>query len=337
MTAGDISAQPEAPAATHLPTLLVSGQPWDVLEQPSSWTAPGMLPASEGAFSGFAGQSALLEQIAAWAPQSEMPFVSTPSGSGLPPRSGDIIGAGSAQPPSDCELAPLPPSLRIPSLEETNKLSTFGESMLPWHYGSSSMDVGGGSISSMPDLTTGAMKAPLLPMKQVPIDAARREPEFISPIDLDGEDLPVPNNSTSGDLSSARRLIYAKEIISKDKKLQELINTDPKKAKRIIADRFCAAKRKAIKDMRILELERQIEILQGQYNTLSAELSLLQGQCAELKTQRNELSMIMLELEHKVLLKDVKANEQLMLINVCLSVSSKFHMLIAYKLKACRH
>jgi len=56
----------------------------------------------------------------------------------------------------------------------------------------------------------------------VPIGAARR-----------GEDLPVPNNSTAGDLSDAsRKLNYAKEIISKDKKLQELINTDPKKAKR---------------------------------------------------------------------------------------------------------
>jgi len=30
----------------------------------------------------------------------------------------------------------------------------------------------------------------------------------------------------------------------------------------------------------------------------------LQGRCAELKTQRNELSMMMLELEHQVLLKD---------------------------------
>jgi len=46
-----------------------------------------------------------------------MPVISTPSGSGLPPRSGDIIGAGSAQPPSDCELPPLPPSLCIPSLQ----------------------------------------------------------------------------------------------------------------------------------------------------------------------------------------------------------------------------
>jgi len=203
--------------------MLGGQQQWDVLEQPASWTTPGLLPASDGAFfSEFASQSALLEQIAAWAPQSEMPVVLTPSGSGLPPRSGDIIGAGSAQPPSDCELPPLPPSLRIPSLEETNKLSTLGESMLPWHCGGgSSMDVGGSS-SSMPDLITGAMKAPLLPMKQVPIGAARR-----------GEDLPVPNNSTAGDLSDAsRKLNYAKEIISKDKKLQELINTDPKKAKR---------------------------------------------------------------------------------------------------------
>ncbi|RLM58191.1 hypothetical protein C2845_PM18G07810 [Panicum miliaceum] len=263
MTDGDVFAQPEAPAATHLPTLLVGGQLREGLEQPSSWTASGLLPASEGACSGFAGQSALLEQIAVWAPQSEMPFVSPQSG----------IGAGSAQPPSDCELAPLPASLRIPSLEETNTYnmsSTFGESMIPWHCGGSSMDVGS-SISTMPDLTTGAMKAPLLPMKQVPIDAATIV------IFTDAE----------------------KEIIRKDKKLQELMNTDPKKVKRIIADRFSAAKRKAIKDMRIRELERQVEILQGQYNTLSAELPLLQGRCAELETQRNGMGIMMLELERQ--------------------------------------
>ena len=70
-------------------------------------------------------------------------------------------------------------------------------------------------------------------MKQVPIDAARRKPEFISHVHNDGQGLPVPNNSTASDLSDAsRKLIYAKEMISKDKKLQDLINTDPKKAKR---------------------------------------------------------------------------------------------------------
>ena len=90
--------------------------------------------------------------------------------------------------------------------------------------------------------------------------------------------------------------------------------------------------------MRILELELQVEILQGQRNTLSAELPLLQvfslhawvnihehaiymssenasnrvvylfarlqGRCAELQTQRNELSVMMLEMEHQGLLKD---------------------------------
>ena len=50
----------------------------------------------------------------------------------------------------------------------------------------------------------------------------------------------------------------------------------PCKFCRIIADRYSAAKRKAIRDMRILELEHQVEILQGQRNTLSAELPLLQ-------------------------------------------------------------
>jgi hypothetical protein len=75
--------------------------------------------------------------------------------------------------------------------------------MIPWHCSGSSMDVGS-SISSMPDLTTGAMKAPLLPMKQVSIDAATIV------IFTDAEE----------------------DIIRKDKKLQELMNTDPKKVKR---------------------------------------------------------------------------------------------------------
>ena len=46
--------------------MLGGQQQWDVLEQPASWTTPGLLPASEGAFfPEFASQSALLKQIAA--------------------------------------------------------------------------------------------------------------------------------------------------------------------------------------------------------------------------------------------------------------------------------
>ncbi|CAL4997341.1 unnamed protein product [Urochloa decumbens] len=123
--------------------------------------------------------------------------------------------------------------------------------------------------------------------------------------------LPLPLSSVRAGASSSHSHVTGvtftnaeKEVIRKDRNLQELLNTDPKKVKRLVSNRICAAKRKAIKDMHMLELERQVQTLQRKRNTKSAELQVSQEQCAELKTKYNELSMRMQELEHQLKLKD---------------------------------
>ena len=332
MTGEDISNSLRSPVAT--PSMMpLDDEPWHGLVPPSSWTALGLSTSpSQGTPSWFAGQSAaaLLEQISA-CPKREMSLSPT-SGSGLPPRNSNNNYFGFPQQASGSQLAPLPASLRIPSLEEAsthNMLSTTGRAM-PWHRGDLSVDVGS-SISSLPNLTTGGMKAPmpplkpassqgagassnvinfapwpssnselaalpaslqapLLPEKQGPIDAtaARRDPDFISLInseeyELDQDNpnakdvswetalkhledtkitgstpchhgslsmginnssstpklqLPLPPSSLTGASSSrspVTRVIFTdaeKEIIRKDKNLQELVNKEPKKVKR---------------------------------------------------------------------------------------------------------
>lgn len=197
MTGGDIFGQQEvapagsqisphhveAPAANPFPAPF-GGEPWQGPAQPSSsWPAePGMLAAFsvEEAFQGLAAgyESALLEQIAAWEWQREMPssLVPPPSvGSSQPPPTSDG-GGGSAQPSSsDYELPPLPESLRIPPPMEASTYimpSTIDGSMMvmPWYCGGTSMDVDT-TISTVPDLTIGDMdedEAPMLPVVMPP-------------------------------------------------------------------------------------------------------------------------------------------------------------------------
>jgi hypothetical protein len=323
MTSEDISNSLRAPVAT--PSMApLSGQSWPGLVPPSSCTTLGLPTSpSQGAPSWFAGQSTavLLEQISAW-PKSEISFLSPTSGSSLPPRSSVNNCYGFPQLASGSELAPLPASLRIPSLEEAGTHNMISATGL-------SVDVGS-CISSLPNLTTGAMKAPmpslkppssqgagassnvisfaawpssnyklatlpaslqapLLPEKQGPINAtaACRDPNFIILINSEKYELdqdnpnardvswesalkhpedtritgstpchhgslsiginnsssmpklsqPLPPSSlrASSSRSPVTRVIFTdaeEEIIRKDKNLQELVNTEPKKVKR---------------------------------------------------------------------------------------------------------
>ncbi|CAO2200909.1 unnamed protein product [Urochloa humidicola] len=122
---------------------------------------------------------------------------------------------------------------------------------------------------------------------------------------------PLPPSSLRAGASSRHRHVTGviftnaeKEKIRKDKNLQDLVKTDPKKVKRLVSNRICAAKRKAIKDMHTLELERQVETLQRKCNAKSAELQLLQQQRAALKIEYKEMNMRMHELERQLKLKD---------------------------------
>ncbi|XP_066333847.1 endochitinase A-like [Miscanthus floridulus] len=162
MVGYDLFGNPEAMAATPLPTLL--GSPWD--QGQSSSMAASVLPEcpSPGLF-GFDGESAV------W-PNEEMSssFFSPPSAGGLAPQSSDNL-VGCAQPSSDSKMEPLPQSLRIPSVavegspvdaplppiekEEKMDVSAFlvsdPEDQLPnasWMATSPQMGGGGGGASA---------------------------------------------------------------------------------------------------------------------------------------------------------------------------------------------
>ncbi|KAI0496046.1 hypothetical protein KFK09_022353 [Dendrobium nobile] len=85
---------------------------------------------------------------------------------------------------------------------------------------------------------------------------------------MDGETSPFEEESTG--LSD-----YAKKTMSADK-LAELALLDPKRAKRILANRQSAARSKERKILYTSELERKVQTLQTEATTLSAQVTLLQ-------------------------------------------------------------
>ncbi|CAL4993078.1 unnamed protein product [Urochloa decumbens] len=265
---------PEPPPATNLPTLLAGSQP------SSSMTSPGLPAFLSGEVPGFAAKLVLLEQLAAW--QRETPLVSPPpSGSssglrlGLRPAAGEQRRQWRQPPPSpDYELAPLPESLRIPELEE----------MSAQHNMSSPTTITMGidsSTSFTPKLSVGAKKKPCSRLLHLP-----------------------PWDDSADNANKVNFNKHEEEIISKDKSLQDLITTDPKKVKRLIAYRVTSAKRKAVEDARKLELKHQLDSLQTMRDTKYAELQLLQARCAELKAEHNEMSVMVQEMDRQVMLKD---------------------------------
>ncbi|KAL5974782.1 hypothetical protein ACLOJK_031453 [Asimina triloba] len=90
------------------------------------------------------------------------------------------------------------------------------------------------------------------------------------------------SNSMDGSMLSASSGLYG-EVLEPKKamapdKLAELAAIDPKRAKRILANRQSAARSKERKARYISELERKVQTLQTEATTLSAQLTLYQQQ-----------------------------------------------------------
>ncbi|KAL8218040.1 hypothetical protein R6Q57_021413 [Mikania cordata] len=87
---------------------------------------------------------------------------------------------------------------------------------------------------------------------------------------------PRHRHSNSVDSSSFfGEIIEAKKAMAPDK-LAELMTVDPKRAKRILANRQSAARSKERKARYISDLERKVQTLQTEATTLSAQLALFQ-------------------------------------------------------------
>ncbi|CAN6468928.1 unnamed protein product [Victoria cruziana] len=87
-------------------------------------------------------------------------------------------------------------------------------------------------------------------------------------------------------------------------KLAELAAVDPKRAKRILANRQSAARSKERKARYILELERRVQTLQTEATTLSAQLNLIQRDTTGLTSENTELKLRLQAMEQQAQLRD---------------------------------
>ncbi|KAL5218782.1 hypothetical protein ABZP36_019466 [Zizania latifolia] len=92
--------------------------------------------------------------------------------------------------------------------------------------------------------------------------------------------------------------------ITADEKLAEMALADPKRVKRVLANRQSAARSKERKMRYIAELEQKVKILQTEATTLSAQFTLLQRDSTGLATQNNELKFRLQTMEQQAQLRD---------------------------------
>ncbi|KAJ0978402.1 hypothetical protein J5N97_013876 [Dioscorea zingiberensis] len=86
--------------------------------------------------------------------------------------------------------------------------------------------------------------------------------------------------------------------------LAELAAIDPKRAKRILANRLSAARSKERKARYISELERKVQTLQTEATTLSAQLTLFQRDTTGLTSENAELRIRLQAMEQQAQLRD---------------------------------
>ncbi|KAK6115053.1 hypothetical protein DH2020_007322 [Rehmannia glutinosa] len=96
---------------------------------------------------------------------------------------------------------------------------------------------------------------------------------------------------------------YAKKAMAADR-LAELALIDPKRAKRILANRQSAARSKERKTRYTGELERKVQTLQTEATTLSAQITLLQRDTNGLTSENKELKLKLQAMEQQAHLRD---------------------------------
>ncbi|XP_010921141.3 transcription factor RF2b [Elaeis guineensis] len=97
--------------------------------------------------------------------------------------------------------------------------------------------------------------------------------------------------------------VEAKKAMTAEQ-LAELAAIDPKRAKRILANRQSAARSKERKARYISELERKVQTLQTEATTLSAQLTLFQRDTTGLSAENAELKLRLQAMEQQAQLRD---------------------------------
>ncbi|XP_077241361.1 transcription factor VIP1-like [Tasmannia lanceolata] len=130
------------------------------------------------------------------------------------------------------------------------------------------------------------------------------------------------SNSMDGSSSSfeVESNDFVKKAMAADK-LAELALIDPKRAKRILANRQSAARSKERKIRYTSELERKVQTLQTEATTLSAQVTLLQRDTTGLTAENKELKMRLQAMEQQANLRDA-LNEALREEVQCLKIAT---------------
>lgn len=113
------------------------------------------------------------------------------------------------------------------------------------------------------------------------------------------------NNSMDGYSSATSSDVdfNSKKAAAADR-LAELALTDPKRAKRILANRQSAARSKERKTRYTSELERKVQTLQSEATSLSAQITVLQRDTTGLTTENKELKLKLQAMEQQAHLRD---------------------------------
>ncbi|XP_074581362.1 transcription factor RF2b-like [Curcuma longa] len=135
--------------------------------------------------------------------------------------------------------------------------------------------------------------------KKVGENATGTMPKHRHSVSVDGSAVAVSlkREGMFGEVMDAKKSMTSEQ-------LAELAVVDPKRAKRILANRQSAARSKERKARYISELERKVQTLQTEATTLSAQLTLFQRDTAGLSVENNELKLRLQAMEQQAQLRD---------------------------------
>ncbi|KAE8719104.1 Transcription factor VIP1 [Hibiscus syriacus] len=134
---------------------------------------------------------------------------------------------------------------------------------------------------------------------KLPPPPGNRPGQLLPRNSIDGNSVAFSLEFGNGEFTEAE----LKKIMANEK-LAEIAMTDPKRAKRILANRQSAARSKERKMRYISELEHKVQTLQTEATNLSAQLTLLQRDSVGLTNQNNELKFRIQAMEQQAQLRD---------------------------------
>lgn len=125
----------------------------------------------------------------------------------------------------------------------------------------------------------------------------QERPRHRHSISMDGETSSSRPDQVFSEVPELKKALTAE-------KLAELASLDPKRAKRILANRQSAARSKERKTRYILELECKVQTLQAEMTTLQAQLTVYQRDTSGLTAENSELKLRLQNMQNQAHMRD---------------------------------